>query len=221
MFGRTAVGLLLVLFGFLFLADQLDVADFGGIIASWWPLVVVGIGVSRLVRASGRRLGPVVVTVVGVILLLGTLDLISSVWGLLWPLAIVGAGIWLIMHRDTTAHMNDAETVHLTATFGGMESVSRSPNFRGGSMTAFFGGVGLDLRQAGVGPGGAVLEVTTFCGGAEVTVPTTWRVVIEGTPLFGGFENSAVGGGTLEHNVPELTVKGTILFGGIEVTSKD
>ena len=218
MSGRTVLGLFLILAGILFMLDQVGLADFGEVIGNWWPLILIGIGVSQWVRSPGRRLGPVVMTGLGVVLLLDTLDVISA-WSLLWSLAVIGVGFWLIMHRDSVPDTSSAETVRLTATFGGVETVSGSQDFRGGSLSAFFGGVGLDLRQAGVAPGGARLDVTTFCGGAEITVPRTWRVVIEGTPLFGGFENSAEGGGALPDNVPELTVRGTILFGGIEIKS--
>ncbi|MFQ5717980.1 MAG: LiaI-LiaF-like domain-containing protein [Acidobacteriota bacterium] len=219
MSGRTSLGLFLVLLGGLFLLDQTGLANFGHVVGSWWPAILILLGVSQWARSPGRRTGPLVMTVIGIVFLLDTLDIIS-VWNLLWPLAIIGVGVWLILNRGSAPHVNDADTVNLSAAFAGVESVSRSQNFRGGSLSAFFGGVGLDLRDAAVAPGGARLDVTTFCGGAEITVPPTWRVIIEGTPLFGGLENSAAGAGALPDQAPELIVMGTIFFGGVEINNK-
>ena len=222
MSGRSVLGFFLILLGALFLLDQTGLADFGDLIADWWPVALIGVGLVQGGREPHRRLLPVILIGAGLLFLLDNLGILGvSAWSALWPLLIVGAGVWLIFHRGSAAPAsNDADTVNLTATFGGVETASRSTSFRGGSMNAFFGGVGLDLRQARLAPGGALLDVTTFCGGAEITVPRGWRVAIEGTPLFGGFENAVSGAAELPENAPELTVRGTILFGGIEIQEK-
>jgi hypothetical protein len=40
-------------------------------------------------------------------------------------------------------------------------------------------------------PDGATLAVTAAFGGVDVIVPRGWRVESKGTPIFGGFDNTA------------------------------
>ncbi len=47
-------GVILVVLGLLFLLDNLGVADFGDVVATWWPLLLVGLGLWMLVGNRGR-----------------------------------------------------------------------------------------------------------------------------------------------------------------------
>jgi predicted membrane protein len=74
----------------------------------------------------------------------------------------------------------------------------------------------LDLRDAGLAGGRAVIDATVICGGLEVRVPKDWRVNIQATTLFGGTENKR-SQPSPEDARGELTITGTVLCGGIEV----
>jgi hypothetical protein len=100
--------------------------------------------------------------------------------------------------------------------FGGGEERITSQDFRGGEVASIFGGMEIDLRNAGLAEGKATIDATVICGGLELQVPRDWRVSVQTTTLFGGVEN--------RHPQPdpqdtrgELTLTGTVLFGGIEV----
>jgi predicted membrane protein len=91
-----------------------------------------------------------------------------------------------------------------------------SQDFQGGEVAAIFGGMELDLRDAGLAGGRAVIDATVICGGIEVRVPKDWRVNIQTTTLFGGTESKRSQPGP-EDARGELTITGTVLCGGIEV----
>ena len=91
-----------------------------------------------------------------------------------------------------------------------------SQNFQGGQVSAIFGGVELDLRDAVLGSEEAVIEATVVCGGIELRVPKDWRVNIRTTTMFGGAENNRPQPSAADAK-GELTITGTVVCGGIEV----
>ena len=92
--------------------------------------------------------------------------------------------------------------------------INESQQFRGASLTAFFGGVTLDLRQAKLAPEGADVDVMTAFGGAQIIVPVGWQVVFSGVPIFGSFEDKTSHAGA--DATSQLRIKGTAMFGGVE-----
>jgi predicted membrane protein len=219
MSGRIVIGLILIVLGAFLLLDQLGVADFGAFIADWWPLALVAIGVAQWFRSPRNTAAAVVLVALGLLLLLSSLyDL--SFWAVAWPLVIVAIGVWLILGRELSPATSDADTVSLSAVFGGVETVSNARNLKGGSLTAFCGGIVLDLHQATLAMDGAKILATAAFGGIEVKVPRGWRVAVDGSPIFGGFENSTDPENELADSAPRLTIKASVLFGALEVNNK-
>ena len=88
-----------------------------------------------------------------------------------------------------------------------------TPNFRGGEITALMGGCDLDLRQSSIS-GEAVVNVFSMFGGVTIKVPVDWTVVLQGTPIMGGFEEKTVPPATPDKR---LIVRGYAIMGGLEV----
>ena len=104
-----------------------------------------------------------------------------------------------------------------TSIFGGIEDKIVAQDFRDGEAVAILGGIDLDLRQAELSNGQATLEVTSIFGGIRLRVPRGWRVNLRNVTLFGSVEHNR------EQPAPEdetgvLTIVGTALFGGLEVS---
>jgi len=108
------------------------------------------------------------------------------------------------------------------ALFSGSTKIITSNNFRGGKMTAIFGGSEVNLTRAKLAPGRNILNVFFMFGGSEIIVPSDWNVVLEATPVFGGFSD--------ERYVPKsfqtdsgsesvLIIRGLVIFGGAEIKS--
>jgi predicted membrane protein len=99
--------------------------------------------------------------------------------------------------------------------FGGNERASTSQEFRGGRITAIMGGYELDLRQASMAGSEAAIEVLALMGGIEIKVPEDWRVIVNVSPLLGGFEDK-----TRKQPGPAaktLVLNGHAIMGGVEI----
>jgi predicted membrane protein len=108
--------------------------------------------------------------------------------------------------------------VDSTSIFGGAKKIIISKNFKGGDLVNIFGGTELDLSRADFN-GTAVIELTTVFGGTKLILPSNWTVKSEAVTIFGGLEDKR-NMQTLTDN-PEklLLLRGTIIFGGIEIKS--
>ena len=104
--------------------------------------------------------------------------------------------------------------------FSGGERQITSENFRGGKITAIFGGNEIDLTKSRLAPGINVLEVACIFGGTTIIVPDDWWVKIEVTPVLGGFTDSRkLTPGRVVDSTKQLVIKGAVVFGGGEVKS--
>lgn len=221
--GRLLVGLVLVALGIVLLLDRLGVASSGQLIGALWPVVIVAAGVLQMAVSRRAHLGAAITIVVGLVLLAATLNLLSaSVWQFFWPVVLIAVGLLFLagmVSRGILGQQQQRDDVaHAFSVFGGQKVVSESQQFRGASLTSFFGGVTLDLRQANLAPEGADVDVMTAFGGAGIVVPEGWRVSLSGIPIFGGFDDKT--SGPSPQGSPELRVRGTALFGGVEVKNR-
>lgn len=108
--------------------------------------------------------------------------------------------------------------VDSTSFFGGAKKNIISKNFRGGDLVNIFGGTELDLTRADF-TGTAVLELTTIFGGTKLIVPSNWTVRSEAVTIFGGLEDKRNVQTVIDNPDKILLLKGTVIFGGIEIKS--
>jgi len=95
-------GVLLIVLGGLFLADQMGVLSFQQFFRQWWPAIMVLAGLLNLLERPTTPLGPLVMITVGVALLLSNLGYVkfSSVWKL-WPLVLIGVGLNILFSQGS------------------------------------------------------------------------------------------------------------------------
>ena len=110
----------------------------------------------------------------------------------------------------------DGEYLDINAVLGGVKRVVVSKNFKGGEMNCFMGGGEINMLQADI-QHPVSLEINAVFGGAKIVVPSDWDVKIESTAVLGGIDDKR----NIGHVVPDtnktLTIKGTCVFGGIEI----
>jgi predicted membrane protein len=224
--GRLIIGFMLVALGVLWTLDNLGLTDAGRII-SWWPALVLAVGVMKLTGFGMERqagLGTFL-TIVGTLLLLGKLDFVHIGFGILWPLLIIFMGtqvVWRALRgRDgfTGGTTDSSDYVRSFSIMSGIARHNQSQAFRGGELTAVMGGIQLDLTGALPADGRAVLDVFAMWGGIEIRVPEDWRVEIEATPIMGGIESTALVPPGVEP-VGTLVVRGFAMMGGVEVKNR-
>lgn len=212
---RLLTGATIIAVGTALLLQTLGVESIGQLIGTWWPLLVIAIGLINLVGTPRQFVWPLFTICAGIALQfrsLGYLDF--NVWSTLWPLAIIAIGISIIVRPvlPSASAASDDQTDAFVA-FSGSKLRTASHNYQGGQLTVWFGGIEVDLNGAQI-KDRAHLDVFVAFGGVEVRVPEGWTVKTSGLPLFGGWENKAA---VPAKPGPVLEVTGTCLFGGIEI----
>ncbi|MFN8587136.1 MAG: DUF5668 domain-containing protein [Candidatus Eisenbacteria bacterium] len=221
--GRLVFGLAITTLGVLWTLDNLFGVDADAII-SWWPTLLVLFGLMKLtgIGTDKRTIPGAIFTIAGLLLLGNKMHL--SWWhvgiGDLWPLMLIFFGVSVVLramrHPDPAADEDDDRFVRTFALMGGAVRRNRSTAFRGGDLSAMMGGVELDLRDAQMADGRAVVEVFAMWGGIEIIVPPDWRVESDVTPIMAGYEDDT----RLDPGVEPagvLVVRGFAVMGGIEV----
>jgi predicted membrane protein len=228
MSSQLIVGVLVIGIGVLFLLDNLDIIDFHRAI-TFWPVVFIVAGVLKLLdtRAPNGYLFGSVLIGVGVVMILNRSGLFYINWRTIWPLLLIAVGGTLLYraikgreHRPRAAMLApeqgaDAsdQVIDVTAILGGFERRISSRSFRGGEITAIMGGCDLDLRDSSI-EGEAVLNIFAVMGGITLRCPPDWTIVLQGTPILGGFEEKTA---TPPDSAKRLVIKGYAIMGGVEV----
>jgi hypothetical protein len=91
-------GVILIGFGVLFLLDNFGVYD-AGQLSDYWPVLLIGLGLSSLIapKEGADAPGGVVAVAVGTFFLLRNLDVIDWRFRDIWPLFLVLAGVALVV----------------------------------------------------------------------------------------------------------------------------
>jgi predicted membrane protein len=224
---QVVIGLLVVAFGVLFLLDNLNIIYLRHVIF-FWPLAFVMSGLVALFSDGPRsgRITGIVLIAIGVAMTLNRLGYYYIGWRTVWPLVMIGVGgliLWRtigggrVVHLKTDPYAKDDakadNVVDITAILGGFERRVSTSDFRGGEITAIMGGCSLDLREA-VLVNEAVIHVSAIWGGITIKVPPDWTVILQGTPVMGGFTEKTA---RPPDSRKRLVVSGYAIMGGVEV----
>ncbi len=111
-----------------------------------------------------------------------------------------------------------ADRLNIDAIFSGVNRRLMSKNFQGGKITAAFGGADIDLTQSDF-EGVVTIQVDIIFGGVKMIVPPHWDIRTEVSNIAAGIEDKRFfrEGGVDPSKV--IILKGTILFGGLEIKS--
>jgi len=220
---QLVFGLIVITLGVLFTLGNLGMVEARHILR-YWPAILIVWGLTKLFTSpGGAKFFGFMLTVAGTLLMLDRLDYLDFGWNYFWPFMLIawgGSMLWNSMKRPgslitPTGSVQDDSTVSHFAMMGGVKRLNNSQDFRGGDLSAMMGGVELDLRQASIKSGDAVLDVFAFWGGIEIKVPQDWSVSVHATPIMGGIEDktqSPKGG-----SEKRLVIKGSVVMGGVEI----
>ncbi len=224
------VGILLIVFGGIFLAKNMGLipSDIFHHVFRWYSWLI-GIGIIILAKHPGKASGYALIAVGG-FFMARDFDIIPYVeMRLLWPLILIGAGIYYLIQQQTKNSPNgekpdgSMDFIDDTNVFSGGDVVIESDNFKGGRVSSMFGGGNYNLTKSKLSPdNNNVLDVFAMFGGSNFIVPADWNVRIEVTAIFGGFSDKRVissQSANVDGPKKELFIKGFVMFGGGEVKS--
>jgi predicted membrane protein len=219
--GRLLLGLVVVALGLVFLLDAAGALDADRAIDRWWPLVFVAAGVLTLAERPPAVARGLVLLGAGAVLLLFTTHVLEEdAWKYVWPISLIVVGVvivWRWPGLTVPRGVNEEDVIRSTAVFGGPKLKCTSQQFHGAWLTAVFGGIELDLREALPAAEGASVNATAAFGGIEVLVPKGWRISVRCTPIFGGVEDKTEPAGPLPDDAPALHIDAVTVFGGVEI----
>jgi hypothetical protein len=195
---RLIFGLAIMAWGLVLTLDNFGLIDAG---RYWklWPLLLIAVGLARLAESvrTGFRMSGGILVVVGLALLLHTLDIVKL--RQIWPLilfAIGGGIVWKALGprgggagTDLSPAVDRSHRLDAFTFMGGIERGTNSQAFEGGTAMAVMGGCEIDLRHTSLVGGRAVFDTFAMWGGVEIRVPEDWAVESHVVPLLGGFED--------------------------------
>jgi predicted membrane protein len=228
---QIILGIIVTAFGLAFLFDNFGWIDAYRVLRLW-PILIIIAGVLKIMQTqtnSGYVTGGGLI-LLGAAMTLHRLGIVDFSWHKWWPALLIVVGVSVVikaMDRHQTPQsampaepmqkapmaVSADDTVDATAILGAYRRSLRSQNFRGGEITAVLGGVEIDLRQASIN-GEAVLRVFAIWGGIDIKVPPDWTVVLQGTPILGGFDEKT---SVPPNSAKRLVIQGYVIMGGLEV----
>jgi predicted membrane protein len=232
--GSMWTGVFILLIGVAFLVRN-TVPDIPHWVFSW-PSFLIVLGLFIGIRHNFRGVAWFIMMAVGAVFLYERINPDIHMRQYVWPLALIVVGLFFIIrpwrrrmqnpekkNTGVTAGMSeetwsDEDFVDSTSIFGGAKKNIISKNFKGGDLVNIFGGTDLDLTQADF-TGTAVIELTTIFGGTKLIIPSNWSIKSDAVIIFGGIEDKRKMPAVTENPDKTLVLKGTVIFGGIDIKS--
>ena len=221
---KLVVGVAIIVAGLVLTLDNLGLIE-AHTILKLWPLVLVAIGAAKIRQdRGGSSLGGWFLVLGGAFLLLFTFGH-GHLADALGPMLVVAVGILIVVkalkqNRGVPPALARSEDfLQGTAILGGFKRRISTQAFKGGELTAIFGGYEVDLRQAVLENGQARIDVFVLFGGGEIRVPEGWEISNRATAIAGALNDSTHHGPASPDARPHLVITGLILFGGTEVKS--
>ncbi len=211
---NTVIGIIVMLVGGLFLARNFDFfpVEYLRLIFTWQSILIV-IGVITYLSSGNKPLGVIIASI-------GILGFIPNFWALL----LIGLGVYIIYKNQSKPKRdniyesselgNESDYINDISIFGGSKKSFQVDNFRGGNITAIFGGSEINMTDSSLHDGISTLNLFFLFGGSSIRVPSNWNVFIQLTPIFGGFKDNRVLVSDESTNNEKLVIRGFVLFGG-------
>ena len=219
---RAFFGVTIAALGGVLLLRNLEIIKFDSWNVFWGTVWAVGLilaGLTTIIssRKMLTRAWGLLLMAAGVSIGLNAYGIIDvSIWKIFWPVMLIAIGLTVSVgsgcckrSKKSAADGSGSEKI---AIFYGEESRVKG-DYTGGSVTAIFGGVDLDLRQAEI-KDGAVIDIFTFCGGVNINMPDDVIVKNEVHGILGGSEDKTVSKSSAKKTI---YLRGECVLGGLEV----
>ena len=210
-----------------------------------WPMIVILAGIYQGVKHNFSNNGWIITIGVGLFFLVDKFLPTLRFQPAFWPLLIIGIGILFIVRPGKKNFWSDSENIdknnwkkpitetiepsafssadksdflRLDSVFSGVDKAVLSKNFQGGKIACVFGGAEIDLLQADI-HGNVLLKIDVVFGGVKLIIPSHWSVQTELEGAFHSVEDKRKYATTAVDPGKLLLIKGSCVFGGIEIKS--
>ena len=222
--GNVLWGVVLIVIGLILGLNALNITHINIFFSGWWTLFIIipcFIGLFNEKDKTGNIIG----LFIGIVLLLCAQNLLrfDIVWKLALPTILVIIGISIIFKNSLNSKFNnEIEKINqisnkdseYCSTFSSQDIGFENQEFKGANLTAVFGGVKCDLRNAII-DSDVVINASSIFGGIDIYVPSNVKVKVKSNSIFGGVSNKAYN--QPEENSKTIYINGKALFGGVEI----
>ena len=118
--------------------------------------------------------------------------------------------------RQTYENVGTMDKIVCSAVFSGRDIRVDNSEFTGADLSALFGGIDLNLKNAVIRRN-VTIDVKAVFGGVDILMPSNVRVVVDVTPILGGVENGTRTPLGADENTPTVFIRGTCMFGGLDI----
>jgi len=218
--GSILTGSVFIFIGIILVMRNLGHIDIS--LREWWPLILIAVGLLNISNHGNVFSFPGwFLVLLGVVFLLTTNHIVE--WEYIkkfWPAVLIIIGLSFIVEPGRkTKKIKDSPDkdnyISGLALFSGFERKVSSKSFRGGDITALFGGAEIDLSDAVISPDGANLDIIVLFGGVDLRLPEEWNIELHSTALFGGVGNKHKSDNPGDGK--PLIISATAIFGGVEI----
>lgn len=220
---RAFLSIVVVALGGVLLLKNLDIINISWDIF-WGTVWAAGFVLSGLVNIFNYRnktawIWGLLLVAIGVLIGFNSYGIVDvSIWKVFWPVVLIAAGLAMMFNtspkgvkRSKKLNKDNAGNEKIACFWGEEDAVKG--DYTGGSLVAIFGGVDLDLRQAKI-KDGSVIEIFTFCGGVNITLPDDVIIENEVRGFLGGTDDKTLSKDSAKKT---LYLKGECILGGLEI----
>lgn len=223
---RILWGIVLVLLGIIWGLNATGVTNIDIFFDGWWTLfIIVPSAISLVNPKNNGKVSSVICLVIGIFLLLGSLDVFDFdiLWEILLPVIVVIIGLSLIFGNKAKTTVKEkidntdfSNVEVITATFGEQNINKAGEKFEKANLDAVFGSIKLDLRDTDLKKE-TYIKASAIFAGITILVPKDVEVKIKSTPIFGGVTSESLDEKANKNAKKIIYVDGFALFGGIEI----
>ncbi len=220
--GNLLWGLVFIIVGVIFGLNALNITNINIFFDGWWTLFIIVpcfIGLFKDEDKSGNLIG----LIIGLCLLLGCVDIVefTLIWKLMVPVILVMIGLSFIFKdilnskiKKEIKKLNKTEKKEYCSCFSGQTIDFNGEKFMGCSISAIFGGVKCDLKNAII-KDDVVINANSIFGGITIYVPEDVNIKISSTAVFGGVSDERKN--KTKDAKYTIYINATTMFGGIEI----
>ncbi|MBS3971581.1 MAG: hypothetical protein KGZ84_01070 [Erysipelotrichia bacterium] len=207
---RKLLGIIFITLGALIILSMVDPQLHSRLEPLFLPVVLALVMLSAMITSKRIQLIPSLIFLGAVLWILRELDVIQfdSLWQFFWPSILILIGVRILFSRSPIIRVSN--NVGVDVAFGGREQAFSEA--KSTTITTMFGSNELDYRNAKFPDHVVELDIVTMFGSTEIRVGDDVRVIADGTPILGGFENK-----TNNQGDKVLKIKYTVMFGAIEI----
>lgn len=193
----------------------------------WWTLFIIIPCFISIIR-KGINIGSIIGVIIGLMILASYyVELSVSLWDLIVPAILIIVGLGFIFQGAFRKSLNANNTGYSEGQSGTGGSTKKeysavfasnrirvTDEFVGTSLSAVFGGITLDLREAIINSDVEIAATAVF-GGMDIYVPAGVSVKVNNMPVFGGVSDKTVR--YKDSSTYTIYLNSTTMFGGIDI----